>query len=99
MSISIAYSFNWYPQAAVPAPPRREITAVEDLGLSPHRFTISCSPASSSTRTTLPSGAKTRALLDAGVLRFLASIVKVAVTRPRAFARALAMAVTRAAFR
>ncbi len=92
MSISIAYLFNWYPQPSLTAL-RREITAVEDLGLSPHRFTIRPFTGQLVDENDLAERRKTRALLDAGVPRFLASIVKVAVSRPRAFARALATAV------
>ena len=39
MSVSVAYLFNWYPQPS-PTALRREVTALEDLGLSPHRFTM-----------------------------------------------------------
>ena len=92
MSISIAYLFNWYPQPSLTAL-RREITAVEDLGLSPHRFTIRPFTGQLVDENDLAERRKTRALLDAGALRFLASIVKVAVSRPRAFARALSTAV------
>ena len=92
MSISIGYLFNWYPQPSLTAL-RREITAVEDLGLSPHRFTVRPFKGQLVDENDLAEREKTRALLDAGVPRFLWSILRVALSRPRAFARALGMAV------
>ncbi len=92
MSIALAYLFNWYPQPSLTAL-RREITAVEDLGLLPHRFTLRPFKGQLVDENDLAERQKTRALLDAGVLRFLQSVLKVALSRPRAFARALRMAV------
>ncbi len=92
MSISLAYLFNWYPQPSLTAL-RREITAVEDLGLSPHRFTLRPFKGQLVDENDLAEREKTRAVLDAAVLRFLQSNLRVALTRPRAFARALRMAV------
>ena len=92
MSISLSYLFNWYPQPSQTAL-RREITAVEDLGLSPRRFTLRPFNGQLVDKDDLAEREKTRAVLDVGVPGFLLSIVKVVLTRPRAFARALAMAV------
>ena len=92
MPISIAYLFNWYPQPSLTAL-RREVTAVEDLGLSPHRFTIRPFTGQLVDENDLAERQKTRALLDAGVPSFFWSILRVALSRPRAFARALGMAV------
>ncbi len=92
MSISLAYLFNWYPQPSTTAL-RREITAVEDLGLSPHRFTLRPFKGQLVDEHDLAEREKTRAVIDAGVPRFLQSVLKVALSRPRAFALALSMAV------
>ena len=92
MAISLAYLFNWYPQPSLTAL-RREITAVEDLGLSPHRFTLRPFKGQLVDESDLAERGKTRAALDAGVPSFLLSILRVALSRPRAFARALRMAV------
>ncbi len=92
MAISIAYLFNWYPQPSLTWI-RGEIRALEDLGLSPHRFTIRPWTGQLVDENDLAEREKTRALLDAGVPRFLWAILRVAVSRPRAFARALGMAV------
>ena len=92
MAISIAYLFNWYPQPSLTWI-RGEIRALEDLGLSPHRFTIRPWKGQLVDENDLAERQKTRALLDAGVPRFLWAILRVAVSRPRAFARALGMAV------
>ena len=91
MSISIAYLFNWYPQTSTTAL-RREITAVEDLGLSVHRITIRPFTGQLVDENDLAERKKTRALLDAGVSTFLLATLRVALSRPRAFARALWMA-------
>jgi glycosyltransferase involved in cell wall biosynthesis len=91
MSISIAYLFNWYPQPSLTAL-RREITAVEELGLSPHRFTIRPFTGQLVDENDLAERRRTRALLDAGVLGFLGAMVRVAVSRPRSFTRVLATA-------
>ena len=92
MSISLSYLFNWYPQPSQTAL-RREITAVEDLGLSPHRFTLRPFKGQLVDEDDLAEREKTRAVLDVGVPGFLMAIVKVVLIRPRAFARALVMAV------
>ncbi len=92
MSISLAYLFNWYPQPSTTAL-RREVTAVEDLGVSPHRFTLRPFKGQLVDEYDLAELEKTRGLLDAGAPRFLQSVLKVALSRPRAFARALRMAV------
>ncbi len=92
MSIKLAYLFNWYPQPSQTAL-RREITAVEDLGLSPHRFTLRPFTGQLVDENDLAEREKTRAVLDAGVPGFLSAIFKAVLGRPRAFARALGMAV------
>ena len=35
----LAYLFNWYPLPSQTAP-RREVTALEDLGITLHRFSL-----------------------------------------------------------
>ena len=92
MSVSIAYLLNWYPQPSLTWI-RGEIRALEDLGLSLHRFTIRPWKGQLVDENDLAEREKTRALLDAGVPRFLWAILRVAVSRPLAFARALGMAV------
>src|SRR5271165_898149 len=92
MSMSLAYLFNWYPQPSLTWI-RGEIRALEELGLSPHRFTIRPFKGQLVDENDLAEKEKTRALLDAGVPRFFLSIFRVALSRPRAFARALGMAV------
>ena len=92
MSIKLAYLFNWYPQPSQTAL-RREITAVEDLGLSPHRFTLRPFKGQLVDENDLAEREKTRAVLDAGVPKFLSAILKAMLGRPRAFARALGTAV------
>ncbi len=90
--MSIAYLFNWYPQPSLTAL-RREVTAVEDIGLSPHRFTLRPFKGKLVDENDLAEREKTRAVLDAGAPWFLFSVASVALTRPRLFARALKMAV------
>ena len=92
MSISIAYLFNWYPMPSVTAL-RYEITALEAQGLSPHRFTLRPFKGQLVDENDLAEREKTRAVLDEGAAWFMFSTLWVALSRPRAFIRALKMAV------
>ncbi len=83
----IAYLINQYPQPSHTFI-RREIAALEAIGLTVERFTLRPNttplpdPADESERQ------RTHAILDAGPLKLLASLLTTAATRPLAFLRA-----------
>ena len=64
---------------------RREITAVEDLGLSPHRFTLRPFKGHLVDENDLAERRKDTPVLDAGVPKFLSAILKAMLGRPERY--------------
>jgi glycosyltransferase involved in cell wall biosynthesis len=90
--MSLAYLLNWYPQPSQTAL-RREVTALEDLGASFHRFSLRRYEGELVDEHDLAERQRTRSVLDVGAIGFLTSLLRVGFRRPRAFARALELAV------
>lgn len=90
--MALAYLFNWYPQPSLTAL-RREVTALEELGVSLHRFTLRRYEGQLVDEHDRAERERTRVVLDAGAMGFLASLARVGSRRPLAFARALGLAV------
>jgi hypothetical protein len=89
--MSLAYLFNWYPMPSQTAL-RREVVALEELGLSFHRFSLRRYEGELVDKSDRSERERTRAILDEGVFRLLAAMLCTAATRPRRFFRALVMA-------
>ena len=90
--MSLAYLLNWYPQPSQTAL-RREVTALEELGVPFHRFSLRRYEGELVDENDLAERARTRSVLDVGVLGFLAAILRVGLRGPRAFISALRLAV------
>lgn len=90
--MALAYLFNWYPLPSQTAL-RREVVALEDLGITLHRFSLRRFEGELVDQNDCSERERTRAVLDSGVLRLAATVLQVAATRPRAFTHALAMAI------
>jgi len=90
--MTVAYLFNWYPLPSQTAL-RREVTALEELGMTLHRFSLRRYEGELVDENDLAERERTRAVLDAGALGLMAAVLWTAATRPRAFARALGMAI------
>ena len=86
--MSLAYLLNWYPQPSQTAL-RREIAALEQMGVSFHRFSLRRYEGALVDADDESERQRTRSVLDAGVFGFLGAILRVAIRRPRAFSRAL----------
>ena len=90
--MSLAYLLNWYPQPSMTAL-RREMTALEEMGIPFHRFSLRRYEGDLVDENDRAERERTRSVLDVGVSGFLGAVFRVALRRPRAFARALKLAV------
>jgi glycosyltransferase involved in cell wall biosynthesis len=90
--MTLAYLLNWYPQPSQTAL-RREVTALEELGVSFHRFSLRRYEGELVDEHDLEERRRTRAVLDVGATGFLGSLLRVGLKRPGAFLRALRLAV------
>ncbi|HWT83008.1 MAG TPA: colanic acid biosynthesis glycosyltransferase WcaL, partial [Candidatus Methylomirabilis sp.] len=90
--MSLAYLLNWYPQPSL-TPLRCEMTALEEVGIPFHRFSLRRYEGELVDEKDRAERERTRSVLDAGVFGFLGALFRVALQRPRAFARALRLAV------
>lgn len=90
--MTLAYLFNWYPQPSLTAL-RREVTALDDMGVSFHRFSLRRFEGKLVDEHDLAERERTRAVLDVGATGLLGALFRVGLKRPREFARALSMAV------
>jgi glycosyltransferase involved in cell wall biosynthesis len=88
----LAYLFNWYPLPSQTAL-RREVTALEELGITPHRFSLRRFEGELIDENDRAERNRTRAVLDSGALGLLTAVLRTAARRPRAFTRALLTAV------
>jgi colanic acid/amylovoran biosynthesis glycosyltransferase len=89
--VTVAYLINQYPRASHSFI-RREIAALESLGLTVHRFSIRQSSAEVVDEADQAEQPKTRAILGAGGLALLGAVLKTIVTRPADFFRGLKLA-------
>ncbi len=92
VSMTLAYLLNWYPQPSQTAL-RREMTALQELGVTFHRFSLRRYDGELVDENDQLERECTRSVVDAGLLVFLRSTVGAALRRPRAFLRALKLAV------
>jgi len=90
--MSLAYLLNWYPQPSQTAL-RREVTALEEMGVPFHRFSLRRYEGELVDENDRAERARTRSVLDVGVLGFLAAILRVGLRGPRLFIAALRLAV------
>jgi glycosyltransferase involved in cell wall biosynthesis len=90
--MSLAYLFNWYPMPSQTAL-RREVVALEELGISIHRFSLRRYEGELADEQDRLERERTRTVLDVGALGLMAAVLRTGAARPRRFARALAMAV------
>ena len=90
--MSLAYLFNWYPMPSQTAL-RREVAALEELGVSFHRFSLRRYEGELVDENDQAERERTRAVLDVGAWGLIVAVLRTSTTRPRRFARALAMAV------
>ncbi|MFO0887980.1 MAG: glycosyltransferase [Isosphaeraceae bacterium] len=84
--MALAYLLNWYPQPSQTAL-RREIHALEELGVEFHRLSLRRYDGALVDPEDIRERERSRSVLDAGVLGFLAAISRTLLSRPRAFAR------------
>jgi colanic acid/amylovoran biosynthesis glycosyltransferase len=89
--MSLAYLLNWYPQPSQTAL-RREITALEQMGVAFHRFSLRRYEGELVDANDESERQRTHSVLDAGVFGFIGAVASVAVRRPRAFSKALVSA-------
>jgi glycosyltransferase involved in cell wall biosynthesis len=89
--MALAYLFNWYPMPSQTAL-RREVLALEELGLTLHRFSLRRYQGELVDESDRAERERTRAVLDAGSLKLVTAVLRTIATRPLAFARALKMA-------
>jgi colanic acid/amylovoran biosynthesis glycosyltransferase len=90
--MSLAYLFNWYPMPSQTAL-RREVAALEELGISFHRFSLRRYEGELVDEHDRAEKERTRAVLDVGALGLIVALLRTSMIRPRQFARAFAMAV------
>jgi glycosyltransferase involved in cell wall biosynthesis len=90
--MTLAYLLNWYPQPSQTAL-RREMTALQELGVPFYRFSLRRYEGELVDENDQRERENTRSVVDAGLLAFLGSMLKAALRRPRAFFRALRLAV------
>lgn len=91
-NMNLAYLFNCYPAPSQTAL-RREVTALEDLGIALHRFSLRRFKEDLVDQDDRRERERTRAVLDSGAMALIAAVLRVAAMRPRAFARALVAAI------
>jgi colanic acid/amylovoran biosynthesis glycosyltransferase len=87
----IAYLFNMYPRTAQ-VPMRREVVAMESLGLDVARYTLRASDEDLVDPADIAERGRTRAVLGVGKLGLIGALARNLVARPSAFGRALAQA-------
>jgi colanic acid/amylovoran biosynthesis glycosyltransferase len=90
--MSLAYLFNWYPMPSQTAL-RRELIALEELGVSIHRFSLRRYEGELVDEQDQLERERTRAVLDVGALGLITAVLRTGITRPWQFARAFAMAI------
>ena len=90
--MSLAYLFNWYPMPSQTAL-RREVVALEELGMSIHRFSLRRYEGELVDEQDQAERERTRAVLDVGALGLIAAVLRTSLGRPLRFARAFRMAV------
>jgi glycosyltransferase involved in cell wall biosynthesis len=90
--MALAYLFNWYPLPSQTAL-RREVVALEELGVPLHRFSLRRYEGELVDESDRAEWGRTRAVLDAGAIRIMGAVLRTAIMRPRAFVRALGMAI------
>lgn len=86
--MKVAYLVNQYPQSSQSFI-RREIAALEKLGIDVDRFTVRRWPGRLVDEADQREAARTRAVLDGGLGRLFLDTVRTAIARPLAFSRAL----------
>jgi colanic acid/amylovoran biosynthesis glycosyltransferase len=91
MALSIAYLLNMYPRPAQ-VPMRREIVAMDTLGLAVDRYTLRASEEELVDPADVAERARTRAVLGIGKLGLIRSLAGNLLARPGAFCRAMAQA-------
>ena len=72
---------------------RREVVALEELGMSIHRFSLRRYQGELVDEQDQLERARTRAVLDVGALGLIAAVLRTVTARPRKFARAFVMAI------
>ena len=90
--MALAYLFNWYPMPSQTAL-RREVVALEELGMSIHRFSLRRYEGELVDEQDQVERERTRAVLDVGALGLITAVLRTSLARPWRFARAFAMAV------
>ena len=90
--MALAYLFNWYPMPSQTAL-RREVVALEELGISFHRFSLRRYEGDLVDESDRAERERTRVVLDVGALGLVAATLRACATRPRQFVHALKMAV------
>jgi glycosyltransferase involved in cell wall biosynthesis len=90
--MALAYLLNWYPQPSQTAL-RREMMALDEMGIPFHRFSLRRYEGSLVDTNDQAERERTRSVVDAGPCAFLRSTLRTALYHPRAFCRALALAV------
>jgi colanic acid/amylovoran biosynthesis glycosyltransferase len=90
--MKLAYLFNWYPQPSQTAL-RREVVAFETMGIPIYRFTLRRYDADLVDEEDRAEREQARVVLAVGASGLATAVLKTAMRRPRAFGRALVMAV------
>jgi colanic acid/amylovoran biosynthesis glycosyltransferase len=90
--MKIAYLFNTYPQPSTTAL-RREVIALEKMGIRIHRFTLRQFEGDLVDEEDRAERERSRVVLAVGASGLAAAMLRAMAARPRAFARALNMAV------
>jgi glycosyltransferase involved in cell wall biosynthesis len=90
--VKIAYLVNQYPQPSHSFI-RREITALESLGVTVDRFTLRASDGTLVDPRDQAEKGKARVILGVGPIGLALATIKTALTRPTAFGRALTLAI------
>jgi colanic acid/amylovoran biosynthesis glycosyltransferase len=90
--MKLAYLFSWYPQPSQTAL-RREVLAFEKIGTSIHRFTLRRYDGDLVDEEDKAERERTRAVLAVGASGLAMAVLGTAVCQPRAFGRALRIAV------
>jgi glycosyltransferase involved in cell wall biosynthesis len=89
--MALAYLFNWYPQPSLTAL-RREVRALEDLGVTFERFTLRRYEGTLVDPDDIAERERTRVILDAGVLGHAGAVLRTLLQRPGSLVRALRLA-------
>ncbi|WP_435011780.1 glycosyltransferase family 4 protein (plasmid) [Tundrisphaera lichenicola] len=88
----IAYLLNMYPRPAQ-VPMRREIVAMDELGLNVDRYTLRATEDELVDPTDIAEREKTRAVLGVGKIGLLKAVAGNLIARPSAFVRAMTQAI------